>query len=698
MAATKLRLYNDSLRALADARLSLITDDVESRYALDDAWDEAVAFTLRQAPWRFALKTVTLAGSAEVFPGYSNAYAVPADWLRTHAIFLSVSGREIPLDLKESGLKVYTNSTTAPVMRYVSSDYTNVELAGHPWPEHAAQCLAVYLAFLVAERVTGERSAPKRMSDLFASLLGEAVRIDAVPEDPWLPFQRSGAFLRVARTMTDEGFWRFAMPAPTEITTVAGGGGGFSRQAAFPAGWSRTRALYRINDAGQKRPIDIRERNGLWLTNETSFWAEYVSSTLAMDARNWPDHYMRAALRQLQFDAANLAGDNNAQQADGAVWKDALAATLDSEADPPDPWLAHQLSGVFARCVPAVMSRGYWKFALKSQQFTAETDQETTPVPDPTGYPYRLDQPADWFKTHAIFVPWHGSECPIDIKEHEGKWSTAAKTFVARYVSTAALDPLQWPDAVADAVRAYLDYEAATGDQKKLAAEVWAEALDAALTAWSLPEHRWLRFQLDGRYAEALDFVLGAARWRFAIKTVTLTADRTLSTDGTLSGDPIPTGIGDGSISPSYTAYFVKPGDWLRTLWMYRTVNNPQVNLGEVFRDDIDYRDEGGAWHTNFDTIQVRYLSLDAFDSTRGPASFRNAVLAWLEYEEARANPKLGALAQSKLKIYEDAIQRAESEDDTREMPPVNNTGRFVRARRGSFWNGSSGAGTIITS
>jgi hypothetical protein len=57
---TKLDLYQEAIRLFGDARLDSITDDTESRYALDDAWDGAVTFCLRAAPWRFAMKTKTL--------------------------------------------------------------------------------------------------------------------------------------------------------------------------------------------------------------------------------------------------------------------------------------------------------------------------------------------------------------------------------------------------------------------------------------------------------------------------------------------------------------------------------------------------------------------------------------------------------------------------------------------------------------
>jgi hypothetical protein len=499
--------------------------------------------------------------------------------------------------------------------------------------------------------------------------------------------------------MIDEDYWRFALKT-VQMTSSIAGDGGFLYQVPLPADCSRTRALYVVSQEkgsiGQRRPFDVRERGGAWQTNMPQFYAEYISSTLAMDSTQWPDHYMRALLRQIQYDQANLDETEHSESADRlktstdqqqafAAWKDALAATTDSEAEPPDPWLPHQFSGAFARCLPTVMSKGYWKFALKRLQLNAETDQEAVaPIGD---FPYSFALPADWFKTHAIYIPFDGAECPIDVREHEGHWNTATTAFMVRYISTAALDPTQWPDSVADAVEAYLEIDAAKNPaETKDAVDEWGRDLAAALVEWSLPEHPWLRFQLDGRYFETVKAVIGAARWRFATKTVNLTADATMNADGTVTGTPIPTALGDGSISPSYSAVFRKLPDWYRTLWMYRMVTSaPQVDVGYVYREDIDYRDEGGSWHTNWDTIQVRYLSRDGLDSTRWPASFRNAVLAWLRYEETQ-DPKA-------LKFYEDAIARATEEDDTREKPPVNFRSRFTQARFGNRGYGNSGAG-----
>lgn len=671
---TKLEVYQMVIRHLGDARLALITDDVEARYALDDAWDRATKFVLGQAPWRHALKTATLITDASAVPGYAIGYAYPADWHRTHSIFLVASGRQCPIDLREEGTHILTNSAVAPTIRYVQTGA--LDPAAVVWPEHFAHTLAAYLAFLVAERVTGDRGAAGKMSQLFSSLLPEAIAIDAIDEDPWLPYQRDGSFQRVARAMPDEAFWRFAMV--TGLTgTVAGGAGGFSRQVALPAAWLRTRSLYQLTidqqpvHAGERRPFDIREANGLWVTDATSFYSEYLSLTLATNSVLWPDHYMRAVLYALHADKAARDGAQD-QKERVETFKMALADAIDSDAMGDDPWRGYQLDGSFVRAARAVLARGYWWWALKTLDIDTSSQEATQPQ---AGFPYRFALPTDWFRTHCLFVPWDGRECPINIRQTAQDWSTdTAGAFTARYLSTDVLDPLTWPEMVCDAVLAYLDAEKDFLDEPRQPPKeqqgqpgTFQRLLADALATYSAHEDPWLRFQLDGTYTQAAKQIAESGRWRFAVKTVSLEN----------SADP--NAFSDGSTSPGYSYRLPKPLDWLRTLRLYYSYAN---GIGAQWID-IDYRDELGALHANYSPAQIRYVSRLALDSTQWPQNFRDAVLAWLEYQEARADPKMAGVAAAKLEFFNKQCSNALALDDESDVPRVLKGGRFVAARYG---------------
>jgi hypothetical protein len=663
MAATKLRLYQDVARLLGDARFALITDDVETRYALDDAWDEAVTFVLRQAPWRYALATATLVASVGTpAAGYAHAYDFPADWLRTHAIFLSASdGREDPIDLRDQATIVSVNVGTAPKMRFVSAAYADPALAGHPWPEHFAQCVAAYLAFLVAERVTGERSAAGRMSQLFSELLPEAVRLDAVPEDPWLVHQRSGAMLRAARDLLARADWRFALKDAAISVTAGTPAAPFLYSYAQPADWLRTHRLF-LPPATDTIdcPFDVREQGGYWSTNATAFNARYVSATTGADSTLWPEPF-RAALRG--YLAAGMPGHAAAdqqtqdQQQQAPQWQRDVALAIQAAAEPPDDWLAYQLSGKFQRAAHYIARQAYWRFGLKDSTITVTSG---TPI---GGFAHSYAHPNDWLRTHKLVVVSAGRECPIDIREQGGFWSTDAVSFTARYVSsTLALDTTRWPEPMRRTVFLLLRSDGQDDPDQQPASAPWRLALNEARAGFAEPEHDWLRFQLSGAFRRAAGEILTLDYWRFAIATASPTAG--------------------GSSVPGYSSIYVIPSDHLRTHALFLSAAG-----GREF--PVDAREQGGTWLANNSAITVRYVSKTrGLDATLWGEPFAKAVRAYLMAEEAAGSDRAEALS----KDFAALLNAAQQTDTLPEDPwlAAQLDGTFDRASRAvigrAFW------------
>jgi hypothetical protein len=243
MPATKLSVYQEAARLLGDARLATITDDIEIRYAMDDAWPGAVAFVLRQAPWRFALKTAALVAGGTPVVGYTISYSQPADWLRTHTIFRSqAGGLECPFDLREHEGLIACNIAAGAIMRYVSTAYLDPAFA--PWPEHFTRVAAAYLAFSVAARITQSAAEETRLAQLFASLLPEAIAFDAVPENPWLRFQLDGRFQRGAQNVAQMAHWRYALKTIPLVATPDAPVPGYAYSSPVPSDWVCTQALY----------------------------------------------------------------------------------------------------------------------------------------------------------------------------------------------------------------------------------------------------------------------------------------------------------------------------------------------------------------------------------------------------------------------------------------------------------------------
>jgi hypothetical protein len=672
MAATKDRIFADAIRMLADARFTSITDDTESLHALSDAWDEAVIFCLRQANWRFAMLT---AGPSDLGPAqnYTHSFSLPSDLIRIQSVFyLAIGSREYPIDFREYSGKIYTDAASIAI-RYVSSSYAVPTIAD--WPENFAQVVAAYLAFLVAERVTGERGAAGRMSSLFSQHLEQAAAIDAEPDDRWLRFERNGEMLFGARDLLGRGAWRFALVDGTSGTPSAARVAGFLYSFQQPTNWIGTHKLFLTSVDGREFPLDIREQGGYWSTNIVAFNFRYVSSDLGLDSTQWDDSFRTALLAYLEAGRpAQRPPADEAQKEAAPAWERLLMAALAECAEPLDPWYRHQISGTFQRARLFVLQQGYWVYrdpagimrGLKERQYTALDDQLAT-APD-FGLPYRYPLPADWFKTHALFVPWDGQERPINIRESASDWSTDAESFVARYVSTDVLDATGWPEAIAQTVLAYCDWQMAPPQEAKERATKYLELLTAAKSAHSRQEDDWLRFELDGSFEAARKEELEKGRWRFAIKTVLLTP----------STDPLPSEESDGTMSSSYAYRFIQPNDLLRTVRVYYDQGVPPYGR----RLDIDFRDEQGGFHANYASITVRYVSRMGLDSTRWPAAFRDALLAWLQYREARGDPQKTAIANAKYAVYEAACREAERLDDARDRPAIIRS-RIVAARFG---------------
>lgn len=312
------------------------------------------------------------------------------------------------------------------------------------------------------------------------------------------------------------------------------------------------------------------------------------------------------------------------------------------------------------RTVLYVLRQSFWRFAMRTEAM--EDVSAVDPVP---GYSYAYDLPADWLRTHAIFQVGANDalECPIDLRHTLEQINVNIPNIYIRYISDDYTDPDTWPEHFAHAVACRLAFDCAeriTGNPAKTdqMEKKWQEAMQLAVAPDALPENPWLRFQMDGSMLFGTNSMLGAHCWSFARKTVELTGDTS-------------------NVSPGYTYAVDKPDDMWRVFFFYYPMGNTWI--------DIDFRDEDGRFHTQYQNTVLRYVSTDGLDSLNWSDDFRSSLLAFMEFEEAKRNPGTpGAVLQAKKMAMDDAYKTGKLKDAMNERPRYNDEGILSRSRRGS--------------
>lgn len=191
--ATKLSIFNDALRAIGDLRLVSTSDDIEARYALDDAWVNGITYVFTEGLWNFASKTakITYNSGLTPIPGFSYGYDKPADWLRTIVIAPN-SLFDTEIFYRDEGGKFYSNSTEMYI-RYISNALA-VDGSVTTWPATFARMVSAYLAAEAGERISGSAEKGAELKAAYKDALAKAKNIDALDQAKLL--LRPGNWLR----------------------------------------------------------------------------------------------------------------------------------------------------------------------------------------------------------------------------------------------------------------------------------------------------------------------------------------------------------------------------------------------------------------------------------------------------------------------------------------------------------------------
>ena len=195
---TRLELYNRALRYVGQPKIASLSEESESRYVLDDVWDEgAIDSCLEQGLWNFAMRTISLSYSPSVTTpfGYSRAFDIPSDWIRTYQ--LSIDENFItPLDDFQEATGYWLCNFDDIYIRYVSNDseYGN-DLSR--WPKSFERYVAMYMANEASPRLRANGSESDRLDKDLERALYDAKAKDAVntgtkypPKGAWVLARR----------------------------------------------------------------------------------------------------------------------------------------------------------------------------------------------------------------------------------------------------------------------------------------------------------------------------------------------------------------------------------------------------------------------------------------------------------------------------------------------------------------------------
>ena len=197
---TKLLIFNGALRMCGERKLASLRENRQPRHSLDDEWaDGAVDYCLGAGQWKFAKRTVEIASSVGVTPafGYSKAFAIPEDFIRTAAL-CSDPYLNTPL-LAYSQEQSYWFADVDPIyVSYISNDASyggDLSL----WPQEFVMFVQAYLAGKIVTTLTQDKEQRKQSLGLERKYLLEAKSSDAMEGPTTFPPQGAWVSARLGR-------------------------------------------------------------------------------------------------------------------------------------------------------------------------------------------------------------------------------------------------------------------------------------------------------------------------------------------------------------------------------------------------------------------------------------------------------------------------------------------------------------------
>lgn len=192
--ADRLAIYQGALRLLGSQRIASLVEVHPARIALDDVWQSAGDYLLKEGLWNWGMRTVELEADDNITPlfGYQYAFSKPADTIRTASLAQDATFNAQPLDFADENGYWFTD--VDPVYaRYVSSDAQYGWDVGK-WPETFAGAMSAYMAFECGLPISNDRGNRNDLYTLYEARLKKSKILDAADES--VKFTAPGRLVR----------------------------------------------------------------------------------------------------------------------------------------------------------------------------------------------------------------------------------------------------------------------------------------------------------------------------------------------------------------------------------------------------------------------------------------------------------------------------------------------------------------------
>lgn len=183
---TKLEIYNLALLQLKASPLASLTEKVEARRVLDALWPTVVSGMLEDGFWKFAIRSVQIGQDPAITPnfGYSMAFSLPDDWVRTYSISLSETFEPFLDDWIEESGSFWANA--GPIyVRYISNSDANYGMDMDRWTTRFVTALAFRLAWRASPKAAGTSdNFNEKLEADYARALSQAKAFEALRDPP----------------------------------------------------------------------------------------------------------------------------------------------------------------------------------------------------------------------------------------------------------------------------------------------------------------------------------------------------------------------------------------------------------------------------------------------------------------------------------------------------------------------------------